>query len=156
MALRAAAALGLALALAVSATSVVAAQTEPSRTTGAVSPQLVWNEAWPRAHAWEYVATGASFARTTQASWTRNFLFDFAFRDDELGASGPSFSIGALAGYTVPLLLQYAMHAGDARDDRNRTGSRDEPRSIAPSEPGLSFTPFVAGHALGLGAVGRW
>jgi len=156
-ALRAAGALALVLALAVSAASAAAAQTEPSRTTGSGSPQLVWNEAWPRLHAWEYVAGGASYAYATQANWTRNFLFDFAFRDDELGARDPSFDLGALAGIGVPVLLHYAMHHGEARDDADSvTGSRGGPRPTAPTRPRFALTPFATAHSLGLGALGRW
>jgi len=82
--------LAAALGLAVLSGGLARAQTNQPAAVRSVSPHLVWNEAWPRVRAWEYIATGSSYVgvlalelsgRPIQANWTGNFLFDFAARD---------------------------------------------------------------------------
>lgn len=65
--------------------------------------------------------------------------------------------IGAFAGYAVPVLLHYAMHSGDERDEAESVPRlRAARRSTARADARIMLAPFATGSSLGLRALGSF
>lgn len=100
------------------------AEPSPAPRPGAEAalPRVTWDESWPRVRAWEYVASGLSYAgvaaleltgRPTEANWRGDFLLDFTIRDAVGTRDEGAVSAWELAG-DIPFYVSMAYPLLDA------------------------------------------